>query len=233
MTDLRTVLPPPGRTNTTTLFDNHPGDHNQIVDSLNLVAGRVDALENAAYMRVYSNIAARNADTSAHIEGMLSWAAGDQTLAVWHGAWWILEEPFHAFTPRLWIGTVEFALGATPVTGYRHSYGSCQFYISANWGVLGPGVTTGDISMLPPITPDPAANGGFGSMYVSPMAATAPVVGLGLFNGTTTLSGAPHAGQLAIGSPLDGRLLNRNDLPPNGNFNCYASGFYPITEMAV
>src|SRR5262249_54332070 len=153
MTDLRDVIPAPGRTNATPLFDNHPADHNTIVDALNSVANRVDDLETSAYYRVYANKAARNADTSAHVTGMLTWPAAEATLPIWEGAWTILPEPFRPFPPPLWVGTTEFALGATPSCGYRHVYGSCQFYISANWGVLGPG-QTGDISMLPPLIPD-------------------------------------------------------------------------------
>jgi hypothetical protein len=228
MTDLRDVLPGPGRTNATPLLDSHPGDHNAIVDAINVVANRVDDLETTAYYRTYATLAARNADTSAHIEGMLAWAAADRTLAVWHGAWLILDEPWQPFTPHLFIGTTEMGLGATPSCGYRHTFGACQFYLSSNWGVLGPALS-GDIGLHPPLPPDPAANGGFGTMYVSPMADDAPVVGLGLFNGLASahLPGMVNDGVLMIGSPLDGRVLNRDDLPPNGNFNCYASGIFP------
>jgi hypothetical protein len=231
MTDLRDILPPPGRTNTTPLPDNHPADHNQIVDAINIIANQVSALAVAGNYRTYASIADRNADTGARVNGMLTYAVAERTLAVWGGAWLIMMEPFQPFTPRLWLGNTEMGRGSVPSCGYRHAFGSCQFYITCNWGVLGPGLS-GDISMLPPLAPDPAANGGFGTMFVSPMAATAPLVGLGLFNGTTTLAGAPYAGQLAIGSPLDGRLLNRNDLPPNGNFNAYASGFYPTNVLS-
>lgn len=234
MTDLHDILPPPGRTNATGLFDSHPADHNQIVDSVNIIANRVDALSTLPNFKVYADKATRDADTAAHVGGMLSWAISEQTLAIWTTTWAILTEPFQPFTPRLWVGGLEFGLGSPPSCGYRHVFGSCQFYLSANFGVLGPGPPSqeGDISLLPPLQPKSSSNGGFGTMYVSPMAVDAPNVGMGLFNGAVTLAGAPYAGQLAIGSPADGRLLNREDLPPNGNFNCYASGFFPTNAYS-
>jgi hypothetical protein len=70
-------------------------------------------------------------------------------------------------------------------------------------------------------------------MYVTPMEATAPEVGFGLFNGVVTLPGAPYPGQLAIGSPKDGRLLNRGDLTDaeSALFYCFASGQFPILPV--
>src|SRR4051794_39854794 len=116
MSDLRSVLPPPGRTNVTTLFDNHPADHDALVDALNGLGVRIDDLETAAQYRTYATIADRDADTSAHILGMITWAISERTLAVWNGEWDVLNEPFIAFSPKLWIGGTGMA-NVTPTSG--------------------------------------------------------------------------------------------------------------------
>lgn len=177
-------------------------------------------------------------DANAHPkEGMLAWSRDAHRLAAWvnlANGWQVIIEPFHDFTPRLWIGVTEFAIDGTPapVAKMRRFYGACQFFAAVHWGVLGPG-QTGDISMLPPLQPYGAELGGFGTMYVTPMDAAAPEVGFGVFNGTTTLAGAPYPGQLAIASPKDGRLLNRDDLTDaeSSLFFCFASGQIPLVPF--
>jgi len=179
-------------------------------------------------VQVFDSVADRNANAVVR-EGMLAWARAEHRLSVWVDSttsWVTVLEPYRTFTPRLWIGATEFGINAIVSTGFRLAYGACSFFLSASFGTLGPD-QVGDISILPPVQPRADANGGFGVMYVSPMDAAAPEVGFGLFNGTTGLPGAPYPGQLAIGSPRDGRLLNRADLLPNGVFNAYASGSFP------
>jgi hypothetical protein len=189
-------------------------------------------------VQVFDSDADRNANAHPR-EGMLAWSRDDHRLAAWLDAtltWQVIVEPYAPFTPRLWIGVTEFAIDTLVSSGYRRFYGACQFYTSVRFGVLPPDdapVYTGTISMLPPLHPKDDTNGGFGTMFVTPMSDTAPVVGFGLFNGTVTLTGAPYAGQLAIGSPKDGRLLDRSDLTASesGLFYCFASGQFPTLPV--
>jgi hypothetical protein len=186
-------------------------------------------------VQVFDSDADRNANAHPR-EGMLAWSRDAHRLAVWINStltWQVIVEPYTPYTPRLWVGVTEFGIDTLVSSGYRRIYGACQFYVSCRWGILPPDdapVYTGDISMLPPMHPKDDTNGGFGVMYVTPMSSTAPEVGFGLFNGVTTLSGTvPYPGQLAIGSPKDGRLLNRGDLTAaeSGLFYCFASGEFP------
>lgn len=244
-------LPAPGRTNTTALLDNHPSDHNTLVDAINEVnADLQDALLSANY-RVYNTLADRNADVTAHIEGMLAWSISERTLSIWHGEWTVIFEPFIAFTPHLWIGSTEFrnvtpTSGTAYQSGYRHEFGKCAFYIAARFGQLGPS-ETGVLSVMPPLRPTNTGSGPAGSGYaVVPDLGAVGGMSVG-FNGTTSLpapsDGTPLVqGQLAIVMPGTGGLLDRADMGSGsgsigggnpGEFDVFLSGFYPLYGFVV
>lgn len=251
MTDLRDILPPPGRSNVTTLLDSHPADHNAIVDGLNGLGLRVDALETAAQYRVYDTLADRDADISAHVDGMLTWAISERTVAVWNGEWTVLAEPFTAFSPHLWIGTLEFnnvtpTSGTAYQSGFRRMFGSCEFYIAARFGELGPS-QSGNLIVMPPVRPTDTGSGPFGNAYCV-VPEDGAVGGMsGAFNGSAAQpapsNGDPLViGQLAIAMPGTGGLMDRGDMGSgngsisggnNGEFDVFMSGRYPMFGFVV
>jgi hypothetical protein len=227
MTDLHDILPPPGRTNSTPLLGSHPGDHNEIVDALNDLGDLVDSIRTAASYRVFDTIAGRDGDVSAHVEGMLAWANSEMTLALWHGEWIILQEPFQPWVPVVHMGAAVYALTANRGCGFRHEYGSCRFYISLRV-LLGTSDPDDVLYVEPPLVP--TSQGGFGVGYVvDPTAGS--IGGLGLHDEHIGGgSGAPPA--LAIGMPGVEGLMARRHLAAVGEFDLYMSGFYATAAFA-
>jgi hypothetical protein len=222
-------LPAPGRVNATPLADNHPSDHDVIVDSVNeLWADLNDALDAARY-RTYDTVADRDADTGAHVEGTLAWATSERVLAIWHGEWQVLTQPFTPFVPRCFFGDTEMrALGPPPPyqTGYRLSYGVVEFSIGHRFGQIAdpPLMDPTDILMvLPPVPPD--GQGGFGTAYV------VDVTGVGAVGG---MGGVYNPTQLSIVVPGFGGLLRRSDLgPAGGNIDVFMNGTYTTATFAL
>jgi hypothetical protein len=255
MTDLRVVLPPPGRTNTTLLHDLHPDDHNVIVDAINGVDVALAAAVAAGHYRIYFSLAERDADTAARVDGTLAWAAVEGVLAVWRvEAWLTLFEPLIDFEPHLWIGTAEFdnvIPVATPPyrSRYRHEFGVCRFWIAARFGSLGAGAT-GTLAIQAPLPPavytvtivtpeetftDEVSSGAFGTAYAV-TGDHGAIGGIGgVYDGTVTLLGASGAGQLAIVMPDTGGLMDDTDMGGGassivggnpGEFDVFMAGAY-------
>lgn len=245
MSDLDIVLPPSSRANSTLLHDLHPEDHDAIVDAINQVVAAQAGLADAGRYRIYTTVAARNADTSAEVDGMLAWAGTDGVLAVWHSTWQTLFEPLIDFTPRLWIGTAELA-NVTPVvtppyrSRYRHEFGMCRFWIAARFGSLGAGAT-GTMAIMCPLPPaiytvtivtgppghettytDDVSSGAFGMAYAV-TGDHGAIGGIGgVYDGTITLTGAPSAGELAIVMPGTAGLMT--DVHMGGGSSSIAGG---------
>lgn len=227
-------LTPPGRSNATTLLNNHPDDHNLIVDAINDISDFLNDVTGRATYRVYDTVTARNADTDAHIEGMLTWAVSERQMAVWHGQWFILFQPFTAFTPRLFIGTAELRpLGPPPPyqTGYRLSYGVVEFSIGHRFGQIPDSAGTDILYVMPPtndagaIIAPPDGQGGFGTAYLVDITGNGAVGGMG---------GVYNPTQLAIVVPGTGGLLRRSDLgPAGGEIDVFLNGSYTTATYAV
>lgn len=225
------VLPitPPNRTNATALLNAHPGDHNLIVDAINEVDDELNVALSRANYRIYDTVALRNADVTAHVEGMLSWAVSERQLCIWHGEWQVLLMPYTPFIPRCFIGDDELAaIGPPPgyQSGWRLSYGIVQFSIGHRFGQLAAPPThepTDIVYILPPILPD--GQGGFGNAYVVDVTDVGAVGGMG---------GVYDALKLAIVMPADQGLLNRSHLGADGGeIDVFMNGFYTTATYAL
>ena len=240
MSDLHDLLPPPGRTNATWLHDLHPENHNALVDAVNQLAARLPEVWDNIHLVVYADDGVRDGDTGQG-DGTLAWTVTEGTLAIAEGgAWTVLLSRMQTFDPRAWIGDDELTL--VPVDGYvsryRQEFGVCWFLVHARFSGLDDGLA-GTLSVLPPLTPDVDAGGPFQMAY-----AVVPTLGAiggmrGAYNGTTTLAGAPAAGQLAFVMPGIGGLMQRTDMGPDptveiiaggapGEFDLSLAGFFPI-----
>ena len=222
-------MTPPARTNATPLFDLHPADHNYIVTAINEVNAELTLALGDANYRVYPTVEDRDADTSAHVEGMLSWVISQRQLSVWHGEWEVFFMPYTPFTPQCFIGENELApIGPPPAyqSGYRLSYGVVEFSVAHRYGVLKDPPEQNDDDILfvvPPIPPD--GQGGFGNAYVADP-------DLGVVGG---IGGAFNVDQLAIvmpGAVLPG-LMTRLELGNSGNeIEVFMNGFYTTSTYA-
>ena len=221
MTDLRALLPPPGRTNTSVLFDDHPDDHNEIVDALNVLADKLADATTLAGYRVYATVAARDADAGAHVEGMLAWTEAELTLAVWHGEWMVVREPPQdTWAPVIKLGaeTLTVIAGADYTHWYRHDFGVCTFGL---YMVMEPpdGTNAADVLTVdPPLTPTSEGGAGVGFCLVDPGPSGA--IGVGTVVDPT---------RMAILKPPTG-LLTRGDLgfsmPLTSNVEVFMAGQY-------
>jgi hypothetical protein len=218
MTDLRALLPPPGRTNTTPLFNDHPDDHNHIVAAVNELADKVtDAIDIPNY-RVYADKAARDADATAHVEGMLAWAVTERTLAIWHGAWNVVREPpLDTWAPVIKLGAEVLTVitGADYTHWYRHDFGVCTFGL---YQVMAPptGTNVADVLTIdPPLVPTSEGGAGVGFVLTSEIPGA---IGVGTVVDPT---------RMAILKPPTG-LLTRGDLGTLGasNVEVFSTGQY-------
>jgi hypothetical protein len=186
-------------------------------------------------------LAARNADATAHVNGMLAWAVSERVLAIWDTGWSILYEPFIPFQPRLWVGGVEYAYVPHPPSGgapgynsgYRHEFGSCNFYIAARFGDMGAAAPNDLIYIMPPLPPAADSVGPFGSAVVVSINSIGQVAGAGVFDGKVApaLAGATVQGHLSMSMPGTKGLLRAGDLAPDGEFDIFWSGFYPTDSF--
>lgn len=225
------VLPltPPARTNATTLLTNHPGDHNLIVDAINEVDANLDLALSRANYRIYPTKADRNADTGAHVEGMLAWCISERQLALWHGEWQILLMPYTPFVADCYIGTSHLApVGPPPgyQSGWRLSYGVVEFSIGHRYGQLAPPPAQPATAVLycsPPIPPD--GQGGFGNAYV---------VGLDGLGAVGGFGGAYNPTQLSIVMPGTAGLMKRQNLGTDGSeIDVFMNGFYTTATYSL
>lgn len=252
MSDLSIVLPPPNRLNGTRLHDDHPDDHNVVVDAINALYSGVAGFVSTIHMVTYATRALMLADAS-QPAGTLGYSMADATLAIYVPdhymlgyPWTIIVEPMHTFTPRCWIGTTELTI--VPTTGYRsqirQEFGYLWFEIHARFGGLDTISGTGNLAVMPPISPSPSVTGTFSLAY-----AICPSVGAvgsmsGAWDGTTVLSGAPITGQIAIVMPAGAGLMDRSDMGPSsgtppidggstGQFDLSLAGQYPIAGFVT
>lgn len=220
-------MTPPGRVNATALLDNHPTDHDDIVAAVNeLWSGLTDVLTAARY-RTYDTVTDRNADTGAHVEGTLAWATSERVLAIWHGTWEVLFQPFTPFVPRMFIGAIELRpLGPPPPyqTGYRLSYGVVEFSIGHRFGEIPDGTSTDIVYLMPPtdntgaIIAPPDGQGGFGTAYLVDITGVGAVGGMG---------GVYNPTQLSIVMPGTTGLLTRANLgATGGQVDVFMNGAY-------
>lgn len=249
MTDLHTVLPPPGRVNGTPLYNDHPDDHNVVVDAINALHAGFLTYQDTIHLVVYPDLATMYADAS-QPEGTLGWALGAYgsayaALAVYDPntfGWVIITEPMHLFTPRAWIGGTELTL--VPTTGYqskmRQDFGYCWFMIRARFGGLNTISGSGVFAVMPPIAPTTVGAGPFQMAYC--VVPTLGAIGgiAGAFDGNNVsvpaLPGASVPGHLACVMPGGGGLMDRGDMgpgTPGGQFDVFMSGFYPILGFVV
>jgi hypothetical protein len=250
MTDLHDVLPPPARTNTTPLYDNHPDDHNVMVDAVNQLAAGVGTYVSTIMLKVYADIATRQIDEPP--EGTLGWAVAEGNLAIYHshtlgsGAvsseWIVLRETMQDFTPRCWIGAAEQTY--VPVTDdgtgqpyqsrFRQDFGYCFFSVQARFSGLTSG-QSGDLAVMPPLQPTGLTTGGavlsgpFSVAYVV-VPTTGAIGGVGgAWNGSDVLTGSAHPGKLAIVMPGTQALLDRSEMGSgSGTFDVIMAGSYPL-----
>lgn len=230
MSDLLDILPRPGRSNVTTLFDLHPADHNALVAAINSLHAGVDGWVSTIHLVRYVTDADREADMG-QPEGTLSWVVSSRTLSVKYGdAWLTLTQPRQVFTPRCWLGGTEqvSVSTATYESTFSQEFGLCYFNICARFNFVAG--STGVLSVLPPLQPEDDIAAPFQNAYV-----VVPDLGAvggmgGGWNGTTPLAGAPYDGQLAVVMPGGDGLLDQGHMGDltGDHFDVFMAGCFPL-----